>query len=219
MSAMVQRLEELLVAVHPPSEKGGRDKSKDNGNADEDKDGMEEEVEGEEDEVNDRHHHHHSLDAQHAQATAAVQLLTKEECVILLQRWLISLGACDCSIMLSLRIHHPSSSSLPSSSSSSSVGCCQTATSPGLVYFEPQAHRKQEKSETNDVNRNINLSINKNKNENTDIKNKGNSTNKSNKCLPISYFMHVVDLGPKPPSKILSKAAMEKEIIEVAGRG
>ena len=203
--AMVRRLEELLVVVHP-SEKKNHDKSKPNDN-DEDEDGnvdvKEEEVEGK---AADRHHHHQSLDAQHAQATAAVQFFTKEECVVLLQRWLISLGACDCSIMLSLCRHDLTPSSLPSSSSG---GHCQTSTSPGLVYYQPHRPNKMKRDADNGGTQN----------KNKPIKNKVNNNKLSNKCLPLSYFMHVVDLGPKPPSKILSKAAMEKEIIRVAGRG
>jgi len=211
MSAMVQRLEELLVVVHPPKEESNGNSKVNANDDDEDEDKYEEENE-EDEQDDDRHCQPHSLDAQHIQAIAAVQLLTKEECVVLLQRWLISLGACDCSIMLSLRRHDPAPSSLASSSSSSSSsGYCQTGTSPGLVYFHRQAHKNKkmnEENETNSLNKTININ-----------ENKLNKTDESHNRIPVSYCMHVVDLGPKPPSKILSKAAMEKEIIEVAGRG
>lgn len=41
--------------------------------------------------------------AQHERARAAVAGLSEDECVWLLRRWLVSLGACDASIMVSMR--------------------------------------------------------------------------------------------------------------------
>lgn len=43
------------------------------------------------------------VEEQRRQALACVAGLTKEECVELLHRWLVALGACDCSLMISLR--------------------------------------------------------------------------------------------------------------------
>lgn len=43
------------------------------------------------------------LELKHLEASQAVGKLTAEVCVELLRRWLVSLGACDCSLMISLR--------------------------------------------------------------------------------------------------------------------
>ena len=231
VSAIVRRLEALLVVGHLPDgdnhDKSIADADKD-GKGEEDTKEGEDEEKGEEGSACHRHGYQQSLlDAQHAQALAAVEVLTKEECQVLLQRWLISLGACDCSIMISLRRHYAFPSSHPSCSSSSfsssSADHCQTATAPGYVYFQPHAHR-EERHETNGINATRNASANIHTNTNTkrlDENMKIEGKAKSKEWIVLSYFMHVVDLGPKSPSKILSKAAMEREIIKVArmGRG
>ncbi len=108
------------------------------------------------------------LDAQHEAAKAAVGAFSTEECVVLLQRWLVSLGACDCSLMLSLR-REPGRREARA----------QTTTSPGQLFYS-------------------------------------NCSEGGGGML--SYFLQVVDLGPKPPTKILSKADMEAKIVALATR-
>ncbi len=226
VSAIVQRLEALLVVRHI-SERDNHDKSVADANEDTKK--KEDEDKGKGGSVCPRHGYEQSLlDEQHAQALAAVKVLTKEECQILLQRWLISLGACDCSIMLSLRRHHAFPSSHPSCCSSfslSSSGHCQTATEPGYVYFQPHAHREEgDRPNGTSTARYVNMKTNTNTTNTTnsnrlDENMKTKVKAKSSGWIVLGYFMQVVDLGPKSPSKILSKAAMEREIIEVARAG
>ncbi|EWM22690.1 inositol-pentakisphosphate 2-kinase-like protein [Nannochloropsis gaditana] len=135
------------------------------------------------------------LEQQHKEALATVQRLSQAECLFLLHRWLIALGASDCSIMLAIR-RCPDEAALPLTRFSPVLGqdasslqplesFCQSASEPGLLSFRPTppAQGGRERG-----------------------------------AVRLAYAMHVVDLGPKPPTKVLSKARLEDGIIAAAQR-
>ena len=98
-------------------------------------------------------------------AIKAVEGLSKAQASELLRRWLVSLGACDASIMISLR-------RLEVDENDNDYQQLQGVGQPGVLSC-------------------------------------GNG-------VSLAYHMHVIDLGPKPPTKIMSKALLEPEIIRVA---
>lgn len=161
-SALIQRLEKVLLTVPPAAAVDGEGCGGSSGS-------------------NDTDEH---TKADYEQATAAVANFTQEECVLLLQRWLISLGACDCSLMASLRRSEEERED--------GKGKHQTATSTGEISYKASPPTKGGGGD-------------------------GEGEGQGDVCN-IAYFMHVVDLGPKPPSKILSKAGLEEKLIELASR-
>lgn len=112
----------------------------------------------------------------HQQARAAVAALSESDCLWLLRRWLVSLGACDASLMVSLR------------------RCQGSAAEPHLL---------QTAAGTSGV---LRLDVN------------GQQDNEGGGACALAYCVHVVDLGPKDPRKIISKAQLEPELLALAGR-
>lgn len=110
---------------------------------------------------------------QHQQARAAVAALSDDNCVWLLRRWLVSLGACDASLMVSLR------------------RCRGNAVEPHL----------QTAAETAGV---LRLDAN------------GQQDDEEGGACAVAYCVHVVDLGPKDPRKIISKAQLEPDLLALA---
>lgn len=112
--------------------------------------------------------------ARHEEARAAVETFSEDDCLLLLRRWLVSLGACDGSLMVSLRRCH----SHPHDKSAGAQQL-QTGSTAGVLQWGPRG---------------------------------GGSESH------VAYWVQVVDMGPKPPSKVLAKAAKEERILALAAR-
>ncbi len=116
--------------------------------------------------------------ARHEQARAAVKALSEEDCMLLLRRWLVSLGACDASLMISLRQCRPEEgSSEPEGSGPSHL---QTAATAGAIRWA--------------------------------------AVEGGDSPIHLAYSLRVVDVGPKPPTKVLAKAALEEQILAMAAQ-
>lgn len=116
--------------------------------------------------------------ARHEEARAAVETLFEEECVLLLRRWLVALGACDASIMVSLR----RCETYDDEDEGAGGAQLQTGATAGVLRWgapgKDQGHH----------------------------------------AIAIAYHLQVVDMGPKPPTKVLAKAVLEERIVALARR-
>lgn len=101
------------------------------------------------------------VEARRKIALDTVEKLDQQGCADLLSRWLISLGACDGSLMMSVR-------RIGAGSGAKSV--CQGPAVCGVISGPDEQ-------------------------------------------VSIGYFVHGVDLGPKPAEKIRSKGRTEREIL------
>jgi hypothetical protein len=135
-------------------------------------------------------------EARHAQALAAVAALSEGDCVLLLRRWLVSLGACDASLMLSLRRCAPTQDGLAPLGDDDDKAplLLQTAAAAGVLKWGGDDDDGEEHERS--------------------------SSSSTTRAAPVylAYCVHVVDVGPKPPSKVLAKAALEDSIVALAAQ-
>ncbi|CAM9103739.1 unnamed protein product [Choristocarpus tenellus] len=132
-----------------------------------------------------------NLDNLHEQAVAAVDQLGRSQCVSLLQRWLLALGACDCSVMISLHTIQPQGDArLQAEDGKLSDGKDEIRNK--LRGTRQWCAQKEHSAGELDVG----------------------------EGLRVAYCLSVIDAGPKPPSKVESKALVERKIWEfLAGYG